>query len=400
MKRIFFPIAIFVFFISCKNEKTGSSSVPANIPSRRDSYGAVSERKKEFYKHFTGTIGIFPITIDLVKVLLSKQADSKPISSFIGYYYYDKYQKPIPLNSTIDSTGNLILEEFSQDTVSTRFVGKINDDGSYTGNWTNFSSKITLPFEFKENYSDGAIAFDLHSYDDSVKLWKNKKNSPLAHFDIQALLPSKNTDTNTTVFLKDKIFAQLQGDSLGKSYATMSLETLQKTQRDSFFKSYFKTLKNEKPAKSGKNGVFMNYGQSSTMSIIFNEKGLLSIGYGNFSYTGGAHGIHATIVKTYDLANKKVLMLKDVFKPDFEKTLNAALEKAIREKFNMKPEEPLNTHLFDNTIAYTTNFCLTKKGILFLYNPYEIAAYALGEIDLFIPFDELKSVLISNNSNY
>lgn len=49
--------------------------------------------------------------------------------------------------------------------------------------------------------------------------------------------------------------------------------------------------------------------------------------------------------------------------------------------------------LFDNTIQTTTNFCVTQKGILFLYNPYEIAAYAYGEIELFIPFEEVKNVL-------
>jgi hypothetical protein len=59
----------------------------------------------------------------------------------------------------------------------------------------------------------------------------------------------------------------------------------------------------------------------------------------------------------------------------------------------MKRNEPLSNALFENSIEPTNNFCITKKGILFLYNPYEIAAYAMGEIELFIPFEELKTVV-------
>ena len=55
--------------------------------------------------------------------------------------------------------------------------------------------------------------------------------------------------------------------------------------------------------------------------------------------------------------------------------------------------KPLSNKLFENSVESTSNFCITPKGILFLYNPYEIAAYAYGEIELFIPFSEIKSVV-------
>ena len=48
----------------------------------------------------------------------------------------------------------------------------------------------------------------------------------------------------------------------------------------------------------------------------------------------------------------------------------------------------INTNRDEKTPWYDS-----KKGILFLYNPYEIAAYAYGEIELFIPFEDVKSVV-------
>ena len=148
-----------------------------------------------------------------------------------------------------------------------------------------------------------------------------------------------------------------------------------------------------KPDSSQEVPETFNYAESSSVSVLFNEKGLLSLGFGEYVYGGGAHGNHATMIASYDLAQKKALKLTDVFLPKFEKTVNAALANALRRQFNLKKNEPLTSVLFDNNIQTTTNFCITPKGILFLYNPYEIAAYAMGEIELFVPFEEVKNVL-------
>jgi hypothetical protein len=41
----------------------------------------------------------------------------------------------------------------------------------------------------------------------------------------------------------------------------------------------------------------------------------------------------------------------------------------------------------------TTNVCLTPGGGLFGYVPYEISAYALGEVSVFVPLAELRPLL-------
>ena len=44
----------------------------------------------------------------------------------------------------------------------------------------------------------------------------------------------------------------------------------------------------------------------------------------------------------------------------------------------------------------TDNFALTKDGLKFVYNPYEIAPYAMGQQEIVIPYSELKSLLKPN----
>ncbi|WP_404980203.1 RsiV family protein [Chitinophaga pollutisoli] len=39
------------------------------------------------------------------------------------------------------------------------------------------------------------------------------------------------------------------------------------------------------------------------------------------------------------------------------------------------------------------NFYLTNKGAVFSFVPYEIAAYAAGQITLFVPWNEIRSVV-------
>lgn len=375
-----------LLFVNCKNDKTKSANTTTATPS-------VKTVADGFYKHLKGTIDTFAVTMDLVQIK-SRSTDLYPYN-FSGHYYYDKHQEPIAFYGEMDSVGNIVLHESNLQQKDIVFVGKLDASGSFLGTWRDTSRRRELPFALNETYANGALALDFHEFHDSLKLWKNSPKSPMAEFDMQCLVPSKNVDAGIASFLKDKIFMNFKGDSVGKSYADVSVENLRNAIRDTFFASYLDMLAQEKPDSTVEVPAMLNYAESNSISIIFNEKGLLSIGYTTYEYTGGAHGNHSTSLATYDLAQKKALTLNDIFLPNYEKTINKALANAARRQFNMKPNEPLSNNLFDNSIEPTNNFCITPKGILFLYNPYEIAAYAYGEIELFIPFQEIKSVVNS-----
>lgn len=384
MKKTFFILITFsvVSLLSCKNEKpSDSKSSTATTPS-------VVATPNGFYKHFKGTVDSFAVTMDLVQIHNKVMQDAP--YNFRGNYYYDKYQQPIALYGELDSVGNIVLHEANFQDKDIYFKGKLDASGSFSGTWRDTASKRELPFVLKETYADGAITFDFNKFEDSIKLWKDKPGTPIATYNIEALLPAKNTEGGVASFLKDRIFGSFNSDTLEKSYANVTLESLKNTQRDTFFKIYHETLKDETPESMG---ASMNYAESHTQYILFNEKDLLSVGYSTYEYSGGVHGNHATSLATYDLAQKKTVKLNDIFLPKFEKTVNAALAKAVRKQFGLKPNEPLSTSLFENSIQFTDNFCITKKGILFLYNPYEIAAYAYGEIELFVPFEDIKTVV-------
>jgi hypothetical protein len=131
------------------------------------------------------------------------------------------------------------------------------------------------------------------------------------------------------------------------------------------------------------------------MLIAFQSSKILTMAFFNYAYTGGAHGNYGTYYTSADLTSNKVLALDNIITEGGKKQLRTLLEKNFRKQYNLKPTDSLTDEggLFENKIEPNKNFYITGKGIGFCYNPYEIGPYAMGEIDIFIPFTDLKNYL-------
>jgi hypothetical protein len=117
------------------------------------------------------------------------------------------------------------------------------------------------------------------------------------------------------------------------------------------------------------------------------------MGFTHYGYTGGAHGNYATTVVSYDPEKMKSIERKDVLKPGHEKALQAALNQSARKRAGLSAGGNLGDAYFVEEIPFTDNFYLTNKGMVFSYPPYEIASYADGQVELFVPFTALKEWL-------
>jgi hypothetical protein len=124
----------------------------------------------------------------------------------------------------------------------------------------------------------------------------------------------------------------------------------------------------------------------------------LGLRYDFKNFTGGAHGSYARIYLNYDLKNKQVITLDSLIKPGSKAKLTAIAEEIFREKEGLSPTQSLKDgYFFDKDLfALNNNFTITGEGLKFLYNPYEIKAYAAGITELFIPFEKIKDLLKPN----
>ncbi len=128
-------------------------------------------------------------------------------------------------------------------------------------------------------------------------------------------------------------------------------------------------------------------------SIIYRNDNVISLRALMSSYTGGAHGMYGIIESTLSVSSLKFLEYRDVFQKGKKIELDILIKKYLR--LYAQEKESDESMFFDfKAITHTDNFALTKEGIIFTYNPYEIACFAVGTVSITIPYEELEGLLV------
>ncbi|NTW11022.1 MAG: DUF3298 and DUF4163 domain-containing protein [Chlorobiaceae bacterium] len=133
-----------------------------------------------------------------------------------------------------------------------------------------------------------------------------------------------------------------------------------------------------------------------TGSVPLNRQGLLTVEISWEAYTGGAHGMHHIEYLVFDVATGRRLKTADLFIAGFESRLDQFIEARFRQDKGLSKTERLDSEkgtLFENFIRHNDNFALGDKGITFIYNEYEIAAYAFGPTELELSYREIRAIL-------
>ena len=156
------------------------------------------------------------------------------------------------------------------------------------------------------------------------------------------------------------------------------------------FLESFKEFKNQFPDMHQSWSIERNISVSDVNSLVFS---LTNIEY---YYMGGAHPNSTTSFINFSMKTGKAMELDDLLKPSFEIELNRIGEKIFREKQHLKQGESLTKvgYWFDNDkFELNDNFLIKDNGLLFIYNAYEIAAYAVGQIEIFIPYSDINDLI-------
>ncbi|UOU97983.1 RsiV family protein [Chryseobacterium daecheongense] len=160
--------------------------------------------------------------------------------------------------------------------------------------------------------------------------------------------------------------------------------------------NYYNSIKND--SKDWMSG--MTYSQqwytSSAMNLKSNSNDYLHIEYVGSGYEGGAHDNYGFSERVFDLKDNKKVELKDITSMPKEK-LEALLMKNINTIHSgttgSEGEIKNSEMLLVEVIPATNNFYFDDKNLYFHYSPYEIAAFAAGDIVIPISWQELKGTL-------
>jgi hypothetical protein len=111
-------------------------------------------------------------------------------------------------------------------------------------------------------------------------------------------------------------------------------------------------------------------------------------------YLGGAHGMREKRYFIIDPRRIRPLSLEDLIQEDAGMELRRLVESELRRHFEIAPGAPLSEGgLFTDLLELTENCFLTPEGLGFHWDPYEIAPYAFGPVEVIVPYDELEEIL-------
>jgi hypothetical protein len=117
------------------------------------------------------------------------------------------------------------------------------------------------------------------------------------------------------------------------------------------------------------------------------------------AYLGGEIGGTWRNCYMLELDGMRPVKAEALFRPGYEYPLQPLIQKHLLEYvqkarmggYGEEPayDDPKGAFFNFEEIIPNDNFCLTDSGMLYIYNPYEIASYDVGTLEAFIPMEEL-----------
>lgn len=343
------------------------------------------------YYHLQGSLGDLAISMELQEETNSQGREGR---YFRGFYRYDDYGGPIGIYGNLENGNRLILtEQGAWDAEPHLFQGRWEENGEFSGLWQHSNGKDV--YDFRVQKSENAVPLKGYWIQDSLVVYPEWAASPVLSYSLEWLdVAEDKLSKDQRNFLREQIArGLLEGSAPGNPDDLLAKLT---EERNSLYHDFREEMASMKEAgiidSLAEPDAFLsfNYSYNTSVQVYYNAPNLLTLGFTDYSYTGGAHGMYATIVGSYDLEQRKVLKLSDVLLPGYVEAVSRALANAVRRKYNLGETAPLNTFLFDEEIAPNENYGFTDKGVFFVYAPYEIAPYAAGEIELFVSFEKIR----------
>ena len=138
-----------------------------------------------------------------------------------------------------------------------------------------------------------------------------------------------------------------------------------------------------------------NWRYAERISVNSYEPTGVIIGRDIESYTGGAHGLRTSHYFLVDLDALRLVELDDLFQDFQGERMRDLVYEELRHYSGLEPFAPLSQgYFFSDEPELSQNFYVTQDGLGFIWDPYAIAPYSQGMIDLFIPWRRVRPLLL------
>lgn len=245
------------------------------------------------------------------------------------------------------------------------------------------------------NNSIDKIDFDTLSIDSVCPLFKNYEK-PSCHINIKMSWPKEGTPSSHSSSFGRFISLMFKEDDYN------SFDSFYSLTRD-YIRNYFiEYLSQGKEAidNYGEDmdaaATWMSYEEITNGEVMYNDHGIIGYKLSRYSYTGGAHGQTDVELGVYDVHSQTSVTLHNIFKEIDLPKVNELIVNKLMSDYNCSTVEELSENDFfsPEEIEATENFMLNDSAMVWLYDPYEIAPYSMGEIQVELKWDMLKDLIL------
>lgn len=238
---------------------------------------------------------------------------------------------------------------------------------------TNFEIKQTVKSLERNYLCEGAETY----YDDSTEVYSTVR--------IAIEWPEEMGGYNLKT-LQDSLLASIFDKPKATIDASMLASAASPEGSDLFKMKQIDSIPAMEPA--------MAYSRDMIASIITFSPNFISYQIMTATYNGGAHGMTESHYINYDFTTGKVLTYDNTFKADSEAQVLRAIKDNLMTRYNVSSMKELDDRgIFSDQIYISKNFYPQGYEIVFHYNPYEIAPYSEGSINVRIPYFQIEDCL-------
>lgn len=345
-----------------------------------------------WYKRLTGTIGSLPVTVHLVKKgMIRHPFETRPTEMVYGYYYYDKYQEPIPLYQYHPDPDQeilqdkLVLYENFSDARENQWRLTYNDDGPgyYDGTWYNGETGKELDIYLEEVFPNGSEPLETRWLSDVREFPLAQEDTSGALLNLSLLLPDVNSDWVNADIAYEMIWRVIPPfANADLAERAGNAEDVLRGMHEQFFGMHIGEVDLFKDQPDLMESSFMD----QHMSVVWNGDLHLCLAIEGYQSINGADTETRTKFINIGLSDWYGLFLDDILEDGYEPALEQAIRQAAKRKFEKDPygvpTEAANAGIVDN-------YALTNKGIWFSYEPYHFDAFGPEEIKIFVTFEKI-----------
>ncbi|MFA9488356.1 MULTISPECIES: DUF3298 domain-containing protein [unclassified Mannheimia] len=144
--------------------------------------------------------------------------------------------------------------------------------------------------------------------------------------------------------------------------------------------------------ESVKSKPVIGYDEYISSTFIGQRNNIATFLMTHYTYTGGAHGMHFTQYINVDLDKKAVIGLNDLISQKNQAQLKEMLWE-IHSRERVDENGNYNGRGNQKEFRVSEQFYFTSSGIVFVYPPYELGAYAEGDTEVEADWHSINKLL-------